>query len=43
MDELARGGQGSVLKVWDEDLRRNLAMKVVLSKSSVSDGKTCLR
>ena len=28
--ELARGGQGSVLRVWDEDLRRSLAMKVIL-------------
>ena len=30
--ELARGGQGAVLRVWDEDLRRNLAMKVVLGE-----------
>jgi len=29
--ELARGGQGVVLRVWDEDLRRNLAMKLALS------------
>ena len=27
--EVARGGQGVVLQVWDEDLRRALAMKVV--------------
>lgn len=30
--ELARGGMGAILKVWDRDLRRNLAMKVVLGK-----------
>ena len=30
--EIARGGQGAVLRVWDEDLRRHLAMKVVLGK-----------
>ena len=29
-EELARGGQGVVLSVWDEDLRRSLAMKVLL-------------
>jgi len=28
--EVARGGMGAILKVWDEDLRRHLAMKVVL-------------
>jgi WD40 repeat protein/serine/threonine protein kinase len=28
--EIARGGMGAILKVWDEDLRRTLAMKVVL-------------
>ncbi len=30
--ELARGGMGVILKVWDEDLRRELAMKVVLER-----------
>ncbi len=30
--EIARGGMGLVLKVWDEDLRRPLAMKVVLGR-----------
>jgi WD40 repeat protein/serine/threonine protein kinase len=30
--ELARGGMGVVLKVFDKDLRRTLAMKVVLGK-----------
>ncbi len=28
--EVGRGGMGAVLRVWDEDLRRHLAMKVVL-------------
>ncbi len=28
--EMDRGGQGAVLSVWDSDLRRNLAMKIVL-------------
>ena len=27
--EVARGGQGAIVHVWDEDLRRNLAMKVI--------------
>ena len=27
--EIARGGMGAILRVWDEDLRRHLAMKVV--------------
>lgn len=30
--EIARGGQGAVLKVWDRELRRTLAMKVVLGR-----------
>jgi len=34
--EIARGGMGVVLKVWDEDLRRNLAMKVVLGDGDQS-------
>jgi len=29
-DEVARGGQGAILRVYDQDLRRPLAMKVVL-------------
>ncbi len=28
--EVARGGMGAILRVWDEDLRRHLAMKVVV-------------
>ena len=39
--EIARGGMGAILKVWDEDLRRNLAMKVILGKAESSlAGKT---
>ena len=30
--EIARGGMGAILKVWDGDLRRNLAMKVMLGR-----------
>ena len=39
--ELARGGQGAIVHVWDEDLRRNLAMKVLLGRAEpVHTGKT---
>ncbi len=31
--EIARGGMGAILEVWDEDLRRQLAMKVALSRT----------
>ncbi|MEM9800460.1 MAG: serine/threonine-protein kinase [Planctomycetota bacterium] len=31
--EVARGGMGAILEVWDEDLRRKLAMKVALDGS----------
>ena len=34
--EVARGGQGVVLRVWDEDLRRNLAMKVMLGRGEAA-------
>jgi serine/threonine protein kinase len=30
--EIGRGGMGAVIRVWDADLRRTLAMKVVLGK-----------
>ncbi len=42
--EVARGGMGAILRVWDGDLRRHLAMKVILgrgdSPQSRSDGGT---
>ena len=39
--EVARGGQGVIVHVWDEDLRRNLAMKVLLGRAEViPTGKT---
>ena len=36
-DEVARGGMGAILKVWDENLRRDLAMKVVLKPGGGSE------
>ncbi|MBI5362102.1 MAG: hypothetical protein HZA53_02915 [Planctomycetes bacterium] len=36
LGEVGRGGMGAVLKIWDEDLRRTLAMKVVLGKDESS-------
>ena len=36
-DEVGHGGMGAVLRVWDEDLRRHLAMKVMLGKGVGSD------
>ena len=36
--EVGRGGMGVVLRVWDDDLRRNLAMKVVLGKVEAAPG-----
>lgn len=33
--EVARGGMGAILEVWDEDLNRPLAMKVILSREGV--------
>ena len=39
--EIARGGMGAILKVFDEDLRRNLAMKVILGRAEeVASGGT---
>ncbi len=32
--EVARGGMGAILRVWDEDIRRHLAMKVVLGQAA---------
>ena len=34
--EIARGGMGAILEVWDGDLRRRLAMKVALGKGEGS-------
>ena len=36
--EIARGGMGAILDVWDEDLRRRLAMKVALGGGKGSSG-----
>ncbi len=36
-DEVARGGMGTILRVWDEDLRRNLAMKVMHGRGVAGD------
>ena len=36
--EFARGGMGSIREVWDEDLRRTLAMKVLLEASEAGSG-----
>ncbi|MBL8860824.1 MAG: serine/threonine protein kinase [Planctomycetes bacterium] len=36
--EVARGGMGAILRVWDEDLRRHLAMKVVLGQATPGTG-----
>jgi serine/threonine protein kinase/tetratricopeptide (TPR) repeat protein len=39
--EVARGGMGAILRVWDADLRRHLAMKVALAKGDApSSGPT---
>jgi len=39
--EIARGGMGAILRVWDEDLQRHLAMKVVLGQGQAApSGKT---
>ena len=38
--EVARGGMGAILRVRDEDLRRDLAMKVVLSRNPGKPGTT---
>jgi len=41
-DEIARGGQGVVLRVWDNELGRELAMKVVEQGSSPNEDSTAL-
>jgi serine/threonine protein kinase len=36
--EIGRGGMGAVLHVWDDDLRRSLAMKVILESAANQQG-----
>ena len=36
--EVARGGMGAILKIWDEDLHRHLAMKVILGQAQAREG-----
>jgi len=40
--EVGRGGAGAVLRVWDSDLRRELAMKVALDESKPSGDQATL-
>lgn len=35
--EVARGGMGAIFRVWDEDLRRHLAMKVILGSGEATE------
>ena len=39
-DEVGRGGQGTVLRVWDVDLHRELAMKVLLGDAEAEGDGT---
>ena len=41
--EVGRGGMGSVLDVWDQDLRRHLAMKVMLANGTGSGSQRAVR
>ncbi|MFN0242299.1 MAG: tetratricopeptide repeat protein [Planctomycetota bacterium] len=36
--EIGRGGMGAILKIWDDDLRRHLAMKVILASDTSAPG-----
>ncbi len=38
-DEIARGGMGVILKLWDQDLRRNLAMKALMPRHGKDKGR----
>jgi eukaryotic-like serine/threonine-protein kinase len=40
LGEVARGGMGVILKIWDDELRRTLAMKVVLGRGDEPKGGT---
>jgi serine/threonine protein kinase len=35
--EVAQGGMGAILRIWDQDLRRHLAMKVMLGRVPPAD------
>ena len=37
-DEIARGGMGVILKAWDRDLRRSMAMKTLLADHAPGEG-----
>ncbi|MFG0317160.1 MAG: serine/threonine-protein kinase, partial [Planctomycetota bacterium JB042] len=39
-EEFARGGMGRIRRVFDQDLRRNLAMKVILEELDLRDSST---
>ncbi len=38
--QVAEGGMGAILRVWDEDLRRHLAMKVILGRREAPSDAT---
>lgn len=38
--EVARGGMGAIIKIWDKELQRNLAMKLILGREA--DGSSGL-
>ncbi len=38
--EVARGGMGAILRVWDADFRRHLAMKVALGAFAADEGRS---
>ncbi len=38
LGEVARGGMGAILRIWDDEFRRTLAMKVVLGKGDAASG-----
>jgi len=40
LGEIARGGMGAIIRIWDDELRRTLAMKVVLGKGESATGET---
>ena len=42
LGEIARGGMGAILRVRDDDLGRDLAMKVVLGREGASDGSKAI-